>query len=56
MRRGDKWDELLTILFMILAIVSIVCFFVARQQPYFLIFGGSAVVLRIVQYTLRLFT
>jgi len=54
MRRGNKWDELMTVVFMILAIVAIICFFVARQQPYFLIFGGTAVVLRIVQYTMRL--
>jgi len=56
MRRGDKWDELMTVVFMMLFILAVVFFLVARQQPYFLIFSGTAVVLRIVQYTLRLFT
>jgi hypothetical protein len=55
MKRGDKWDNLLTTLFMTLAIVAIVLFFVARNQPYFLILGGTAVVLRIAQYIMRLF-
>ena len=54
MRRGNKWDELMTIVFMILAVLTVVFFFVAPQQSYFLIFGGTAVVLRIVQYTMRL--
>jgi len=45
----------MTIVFMILAILAVIFFLVARQQPYFLIFGGTAVVLRIVQYIMRLF-
>ncbi|MDL2221626.1 hypothetical protein LJC35_03625 [Parabacteroides sp. OttesenSCG-928-N08] len=55
MRRGDKWDELLTALFMVLAVAAIVCFF-AASRPVFYAVAGVAVVLRIVQYLLRFFS
>jgi membrane-bound ClpP family serine protease len=56
MKRGDKWDELLTVLFMTLAVVAIVLFFAAKNQPYYLICGGAALVLRVVQYGMRFFS
>jgi membrane protein YdbS with pleckstrin-like domain len=55
MTRRNKWDELLTALFMVLAVAAVVSFFAARNQPYYLIFGGIAVLLRIVQYVMRMF-
>jgi hypothetical protein len=56
MKRGDRWDELLTVLFMALAIIAVVCFFAARHQPYYLICGGIAIAIRIAHYILRLFS
>jgi hypothetical protein len=55
MKKGDKWDELLTVLFMILAIAAIVVYFAKPTQPYYLICGGTAIGIRIVQYALRFF-
>jgi len=55
MKRGGRLDEILTLLFMILAVAAVVCFFVARHQPYFQICGGVAIVVRIIQYILRFF-
>jgi len=56
MKRGDKWDELLTVLFMTLAVAAVVCFFAARYQPYYLICGGIAIAIRVTQYIVRLFS
>jgi len=55
MKRGGRLDELFTLLFMIIAVAAVVCFFVARSQPYYQICGGIAIVLRIIQYILRFF-
>jgi len=55
MKRGDKWDELLTVLFMTLAIAAVILFFAKSNQLYYLICGGSALVLRIIHYALRFF-
>jgi hypothetical protein len=60
MKRGSRLDELLTLLFMVLAIGAIVCFFVlgsykGSQNSTYLILGGIAIVLRIAQYIMRLF-
>jgi hypothetical protein len=55
MKRGDKWDELLTVLFMVLAIGAIVLFVAKGSQPYYLICGGIAIVIRVVQYIARFF-
>ena len=56
MRRRNRWDELLTLLFMVLAIATAVLFFAVKDEPqYFMICGGTAVVLRLIQYGLRFF-
>ena len=56
MKRGDKWDELLSVLFMVLAFVAVVLFFAKPQQPYYMICGGSALLLRLVHYAIRYFS
>ena len=55
MKRGGRADELFTLLFMTLFVAAVVCFFVARNQPYYQICGGIAIVVRIIQYILRFF-
>lgn len=53
-KRGSKIDELLTLIFMLLAIACIVCFFgVPSKHVLCLGLGGAAIVLRIIQYILR---
>ena len=54
MMRRSRHDELLTTLFMLLAIGAIVCFFALdKNNPTYLILGGLAVIIRIVQYAMR---
>ena len=53
MKRGSKTDEILTLLFMLLAIAAIVCYFSMSDKTVFLYCGGAAVLMRIVQYILR---
>lgn len=55
MRRGNKTDTILTILFMILAVIAVVCYFVYpdNRMP-FLYCGGAAICFRLVQYVLRI--
>ena len=54
MRRGSKYDELLTMFFMLLAIGAIVCFFaLEKSNPAYLILGGLAVLIRIAHYIMR---
>jgi len=55
MMRGSKLDEILTLLFMILAVGAVVSFFALNSRVVFMYFGGAAVILRIVQYALRFF-
>ena len=56
MKRGSRLDELFTLLFMILVIGMIVCYFVLdKGNPTFLILGGIAALLRIAQYIMRFF-
>jgi len=55
MKRGSRLDEVLTLVFMVIAVAAVVCFFAARHQPYYQICGGIAIVVRIVQYILRFF-
>lgn len=55
MLRGSKTDELITIVFMILAVIAVVCLFFSGNRIYFLLFGSGAILLRIVQYILRYF-
>jgi Ca2+/Na+ antiporter len=56
MERGSKADEILTLVFMLLAIAAVVCYFAVDSRIPFLCCGGIAVVLRIVQYALRFFS
>ncbi len=53
--RGSKLDEIMTLVFMLLAIAAVVCFFVVKDRAVFLALGGIAVVIRIIQYALRFF-
>lgn len=56
MMRGSKLDEILTLLFMLLAIGTVVCFFLgSAYRTEVLVIGGIAVVIRIAQYILRYF-
>ena len=53
MMRGSKTDEILTLIFMLLAIATIICFFAVSNRMPSLVCGGLAVALRLVQYLLR---
>lgn len=55
MKRGSKADEILTLLFMLLAIAAIICYFAVSNQMVFFSLGGIAVVLRVIQYVFRHF-
>lgn len=55
MRRGDRWDELITLLFMLLAIAAGVLYFTVKENRLpFMLCGGAAILLRLVQYFLRM--
>ncbi|MDR3252684.1 MAG: hypothetical protein LBT35_03865 [Tannerella sp.] len=56
MKRGSPIDELLTVIFMILAIGAIVCYFAVSGFPLHYVLGGTAVLLRITQYVMRYFS
>lgn len=53
MARGSKIDSILTLLFMVLAIAAVVCYFAVSDRTAFLYFGGAAVCLRLIQYVMR---
>ena len=54
MKRSSRFDELITVLFMLLAIGAVVCYFaLGKDNPTFLILGGLAILLRIAQYVKR---
>lgn len=55
MMRGSKTDELLSLIFILLAVAAGVCFFAVKDRTVFLIVGGLAVVFRLIQYALRFF-
>ncbi len=56
MMRGSKLDEILTLLFMLMAIGTVICFFLgSAYRTEVMIIGGIAVAIRIVQYLLRYF-
>ena len=55
MRQRSRFDELLTVIFMLTAIGAIVCFFAYKDSPIYLILGGIAIVLRLAQYLMRMF-
>ena len=53
MKRGSKIDEVLTLLFMLLAIAAVICYFAVSDRTVFLYCGGAAIVLRLTQYVVR---
>ena len=53
MKRNSRFDELITVLFMLLAIGAVVCYFAIKDSPAFLILGGLAILVRIAQYIKR---
>ena len=54
MKQKSRFDELITVLFMLLAIGAVVCYFaLGSDNPTFLILGGIAVLIRIAQYIKR---
>ncbi len=55
MFRGSKFDEVLTLVFMLLAIAAVVCYFAVSNKMIFFMLGGAAVIIRLVQYALRFF-
>ena len=56
MKSSGRFDELFTVLFMILAIGAIICYFaLGSDNPAYLILGGLAVIIRIGQYIKRFF-
>jgi hypothetical protein len=54
MKRGSKADELLSLLFMLLAVAAGVCYFTAGPKAFYIV-GGIAVLMRLAQYVLRFF-
>lgn len=57
MKRGDRTDELLTLLFMVLAIAAGILYFTLKDNRLpFLICGSAAILLRIAQYMIRYFS
>ena len=56
MRQRSRYDELATTIFMLLAIGAAVCFFVLdKGNPTYMVLGGLAVLVRLVQYAIRFF-
>jgi hypothetical protein len=54
MKRGSKTDDILSLLFMLLAVAAGICFFSAGRTVFYIL-GSLAVIMRIVQYILRFF-
>ena len=60
MKRGSRTDEVFTLIFMILAIGAVICFFFlggykGSDDMTYVILGGVAVMLRLAQYIVRMF-
>ncbi|MBR8702571.1 hypothetical protein [Porphyromonas levii] len=53
MRNNNSLDQLLTVVFMLLAVASIVLFFVVEDRTWFYRLGGIAVAVRLFQYIWR---
>jgi hypothetical protein len=51
--RDSKLDKILTIVFMVLAIAAVICYFALDNKVVFLYCGGAAVVVRLTQYFMR---
>lgn len=57
MKRGDRLDELFTLLFMVLAVTAGVLYFTIKDNTLpFIICGSIAILLRIAQYMIRFFS
>ena len=56
MNKNNRADEILTLLFMLLAVAAGICYFTAgaNRLPFY-ICGGLAIAIRIVQYIVRIF-
>jgi hypothetical protein len=60
MKRGSRLDELLTLIFIVLFIGAIICYFAlgsyhGNGNLTYLILGSIAFVLRLAQYIMRMF-
>lgn len=54
MKRGSKIDMILTLLFMVLAVAAVICYFVFPENRLpFLYCGGAAICFRLAQYLMR---
>ncbi|MBR5296782.1 MAG: hypothetical protein IKU29_02805 [Parabacteroides sp.] len=54
MVRGNKINTILTIIFMVLAAVAVICYFAIPENKLpFLYSGGAAICIRLVQYLMR---
>lgn len=50
---NDSLDQLLTVVFMLLAVAAMVIFFVVEDRTWFYRLGGIAVAIRLFQYGWR---
>lgn len=55
MERGSKADQIMTSVFMVLAIIALLCLLFVSNRTYFYSIASVALVMRIVQYVLRFF-
>jgi hypothetical protein len=55
MMRGSKTDNILSTIFILMAVAAGICFFAVEDRMVFWIIGGTAFVFRLVQYALRFF-
>ncbi|MCK9342424.1 MAG: hypothetical protein M0P33_00760 [Massilibacteroides sp.] len=53
MMRGSRLDEGMTLVFMLLAIAAVVCYFAIDSRTPFLYCAGIAILVRLAQYFLR---
>ena len=56
MKKGSKIDDIITLVFMILAVITVVCLFIpAASHSLAMAVGGIAIIVRIIQYIRRFF-
>ncbi|MDR2388180.1 MAG: MFS transporter [Tannerellaceae bacterium] len=55
MRRGSKIDDILSLIFILMAVAAGICFFAVDNRMTFWIVGGIAVIFRLIQYAFRFF-
>ena len=56
MTRGSKADEILTLVFMLLAIAAVVCYFAVSDKAVFLYCGGAAISIAAGAICLKIYT